>query len=83
MVLVLQELHHVDKKIYSQESWLLAVKVKISDILWRLTPNDLMTVQKTGFGRVCTQICRSENVVLWKNQHVEDLLRKNCIQDSI
>jgi hypothetical protein len=42
-----------------------------------------MTVQKSGFGRVCTQICQSKNLVLWKNQHVEDLLRKNRIQDSI
>ncbi|KAJ7780390.1 hypothetical protein B0H14DRAFT_2631168 [Mycena olivaceomarginata] len=64
MVLVLRELRHVDKKIYSQQSWLLAVK-------------------KSGFGRVCTQICQSKNLVLWKNQHVEDLLRKNRIQDSI
>ncbi|KAJ7366872.1 hypothetical protein DFH08DRAFT_835741 [Mycena albidolilacea] len=64
MVLVLRELRHVDKKIYLQESWLLAVK-------------------ESGFGRVCTQICQSKNLVHWKNLHVADLLRKNCIQDSI
>ncbi|KAJ7840539.1 hypothetical protein B0H14DRAFT_2587419 [Mycena olivaceomarginata] len=35
MVLVLRELCHVDKKIYSQESWLLAVKIQL-----RWTPPD-------------------------------------------
>ncbi|KAJ6456201.1 hypothetical protein C8R45DRAFT_943858 [Mycena sanguinolenta] len=40
-------------------------------------------VQETGFAQVCWTICRPQNVVHWKHPHIQDLLRKNRIPDSI
>ncbi|KAJ7649390.1 hypothetical protein DFH06DRAFT_1135010 [Mycena polygramma] len=48
-----------------------------SQAAWRLQIKD------SGFAEVCAKICRPENVVRWQHPHIQDLLRKNRIQDSV